>query len=107
MVYHYDILVNPPKEVPLTVEEFHNLSYFGLASFWCNYKVIFYYNEDKNLKMYFHNERIIELFQKNYRFKDIEWYEISNAGMYTCIIPKECEVFKTIEKHFNHLILKR
>lgn len=106
MIYSYDILINPPKEVPLTVEQFKHLSYFGIASLWCNYRVIFYYNEDRDLEMYFHDYIIFKLCEKNYRFKNIEWYEIPSAEMYTCTIPKDHEVVKTIEKYFTHLILK-
>lgn len=106
MVYPYDILINPPKEVNLTVDQFNHLSYYGIASLWCNYKVIFYYDEDNNLKMYFHDYGIFILCEKSHRFKDIEWYEIPSVEMYTCTIPKEHEVIKTITKYFSHLILK-
>lgn len=106
MVYYYDILINPPKEVDLTVEQFNNLSWYGISALFCNYKVIFHYDDCGDLKMYFHRDEILERCKSNHRFKDILWHEDRSAEVYSCTIPKDFHVVKTIEKYFSHLIMK-
>lgn len=101
-----DILINPPKEIFVTKEEFMNYSYYDLACFWCNWRVAFCFDDDNNIKAYTNNERLCYRCCRNYRFKNIKWYEIEVAEMFTCTIPKENELRNLVLKYFNHLIMK-
>ena len=106
MALHYEIRLNCPKEIDLTIEQFKSLSYYGLGCLWCDYKILFYYNKNKDLEMYFHNYEIYEVCKDNYRFTGIDWFEIESAEMYHCTIPKSYKVIKSIEKYFSYLIMK-
>lgn len=101
-----DILINPPKKIPVTKEEFKNFTCYELACFWCNWKAAFYYNENGDLKMYTGRENITYLCSRNHRFKGIIWYEMSAVEMYFCIIPKDTKLYHFMKKHFSYLIME-
>lgn len=105
--YNFPILINSSKEPPITKEQFNKLSYFGLASFWCSYKLIFCDN-DESIRLYTRDNNcfFVDTCIKNYRFKGIQRFEISSAEMIYCDINKDTELYKDIKKYFSHLILK-
>lgn len=100
-----NILINPPKEIFVTKEEFDNFTYYDMACFWCNWKVVFCYEEDM-LVMYTGKRDICDLCVRNHRFKGIQWYDIPKAETYTCRIPKENDLYSFIERHLGYLIMR-
>lgn len=100
-----NILINPPKEIFVTKEEFDNFTYYDMACFWCNWKVAFCY-EDDMLVMYTGKRNICDLCARNHRFKDIQWYDIPRVEMYVCRIPKSNDLCVIIEKHLGYLIMR-
>lgn len=101
-----NILINPPKEIFTTYEEFKSFSYFGIAAFFCNWKVCFHKNEDGSIKMWTHRYNIADTCMNSKRFNGIDWYENSAAEVYNCTIPKDSKLIHTIEKKFKYLFLK-
>lgn len=100
-----DIFINPPKEIHVTQEEFKNFNYFELAAFFMNYKACLSVNDNKTIRLWTSRYELAQTCLNNYRFKDIEWYEIEEVELYHCDIP-EGELNKLIKKHFKHLFLK-
>jgi hypothetical protein len=101
-----EILINPPKKISVTKEEFNNFTYYDLACFWCNWKVAFCFDEYDNIDMFTGKEDICERCMKNHRFKDIIWYNISKAEMFTCKIKKENKLYEFIINKLGYLIMK-
>ena len=101
-----DIIINPPREIFVTKEEFLHFTFFELACFWCNWKLAWYFDDDKNIKIYTGRETFAYCCYNNYRFKDITIYEIPEAEMFYCIIPKENKLYKFITNNLKHLELK-
>lgn len=101
-----DILVNPPKEIFITKEQFENFSYYDLACFWCNWKLAFCFDDNGDIRVYTHSEDFCDRCCRNYRFKGINWYINEMAEMFICTIPKENELCNLILKYFDHLIMK-
>lgn len=101
-----EILINPPKEIPITKEEFMHFTYYDLACFWCNWRLAFCFDDDNNIEVYTHREEFVDCCCRNYRFKDITWYDIESAEMFTCTIPKENKLYDIITKKLQHLIMK-
>lgn len=102
----YNILINAPKSIPLTRKEFKELSILEYTSVFINYPVVFHYTDEDDLKLYTNNWNIAMLGTKNWRFKNIDWYENSSLETYTCIIPKSNELYGYIQRKLNHLIMK-
>lgn len=101
----FPLLLNAPKELPLTVEQFDSLSVIGLASLMCSYSIIIADRGD-NLTLncadwkgnYFHGMP---------RFSEVIPGRIySSAEMAEFTIPKTTKLAATIEKYFKHLYLK-
>lgn len=101
-----DILVNPPKEIFITKEQFENFSYYDLACFWCNWKLAFCFDDNGDIQVYTHSEDFCDRCCRNYRFKGIKWYENESAEMFICTIPKENELYGFVTKKLKHLIMK-
>lgn len=101
-----EILINPPKEIPVTKEEFMNFTYYDLSCFWCNWKAAFCIDDNNNIEVYTHREEFVNRCCRNYRFKDIIWYDIESAEMFTCTIPKGDKLYDFIINNLQHLIMK-
>lgn len=101
-----NILVEPPKEIFITKKEFDNFTYMDLACFWCNWKVAFCYNEDGSIEMYTGDEDICDRCMRNWRFREIAWYEMERAAMFVCTIPQDTELYWFIKNKLDHLIMK-
>jgi len=102
----YDILINAPKQVPLTRKEFKDLSVYEFASVFINYPVVFHYTDKKDLKLYTSKEYFCNCCSKNWRFKKIQWYNIGSLETYTCVISKRNKMFAFITDKLDHLIMK-
>jgi len=100
------IILNPPKEIPVTKEVFKDFTYYEMACFWCNWKVAFYYDDNDDLKMYTGKEDICYRCMKSHRFAGITWYENSSAEMYCCTIPKGTALNEFVVNKLNHLIMR-
>lgn len=101
-----EILINPPKEIFITKEQFENFTYNDIACFWCNWRIAFTFLENKDIKMYTHNECFVNYCMKNYRFKNIKWYVNESSETFNCVIPKDNNMYKFIINKLNHLIMK-
>lgn len=103
---HFPILLSPPKEVPLTYEDFQGLSIMGLGSLFCSYKVVFGMT-DEHCIMYM-NDGTQHSFWGHKRFEDLKdcWWENSAAELIYCKIPLEHPLVDLIKRKFSHLIMK-
>jgi len=102
---NFPILLNPPKKIPITHEQFNNLSYIGLASILCNYKVLIGKGEDVyTLYMSEGNE---EPFYNNKRFEDLKkcWFINRSAELVYCKIPIGHPLVELINRKFSHFIM--
>jgi len=101
----YNLLLNAPKEVNLTVEEYRNLTIFGLGSFMINYPIVIE-NRENDVILYC-SEGQAQEYHDDPKFKEVSPGRIEPSierGYYT--IPKTTELFKEIEKDYKHLYLK-
>lgn len=103
---HYPILLNPPTKVPITFEQFKKLSYMGLASIFCNYKVLIGKSED-TYTLYM-NEGTEQSFCHNKRFEDLQtsWFINSSAELVYCKVPINHPLIDIINRKFSHLIME-
>lgn len=101
---HFPILLNAPKNIPYTVKDFDNISIMGLSSLFCNYKIFFCERTD-NITMYMQHH-LGDIFFKTRRFEGIDFFQDLSVEMAYCIIPKDNALVKTIEKYYNHLIMR-
>ena len=105
MTQDFSILLNAPKEIPITVEQHENLSVIGLASFMINYPICIADKGD-------HVILYCQDYKGNYfhvmpRFSEVIPGRINeSAELAYFTIPKTTKLFKTIEKKFKHLYLK-
>jgi hypothetical protein len=104
---NYPIWVgDAPKPVDITAEDFYKLSWMGLASLWCSYKVLFHKTTDGSMKMYTSKYNICDTCYNSKRFEGIDWFHNEAAEMYLCTIPAGHKLITTIEKKFKHLIME-
>jgi hypothetical protein len=103
---NYPILLNPSKKVNITYEQFKKLSYIGLSSFFCNYKVVFGMT-DEHCIMYM-NDGTQHSFWGHKRFESLKdcWWENSSAELVYCKIPLEHPLVELIKRKFSHLIME-
>jgi len=101
-----DILINVPKEVFTTYQEFISFSYYEVAAFFCNWKICFHKNEDGSIKMWTHNKKLVYKCIDSRRFIGINWFENSSAEVYNCTIPKDNNLIKIIESKLKYLFLQ-
>lgn len=108
MLIHYNILINPPREVPVTHAEFCQFSYYGVASFWCNYRIAIHVEENGDLKLYGNssNSRAISYWIDEPRFEGLKAFVISKAEMCYFEIPKDHALAITLNKYFKHCFFK-
>jgi len=102
----YPILLNPPTKVPITYEQFNHLSYMGLSSIFCNYKVLIGKN-DENYTIYMNNGTQYS-FMNQKRFENLKecWFINSSAELVYCKIPIDHPLINTINRMFSHLIME-
>lgn len=100
-----EILINPPKKIPVTKEAFHNFSFYDLACFWCSWRLAFEYDDNNDIVAYTNNESFMCACLRSRRFKGITLYEMPSAEMYRCTIPKEDILYNFIENKLKHLIM--
>ncbi|ERR1039458_3124375 len=104
-VIHFPLLISAPKEIPLTIEQFDNLSIMGLSCFMISYPISISDMGDYVL-LHCHDWQANH-FHDMPRFKEVipgRIYESVEMGEFT--IPKATELYATIEKYFKHLFLK-
>jgi hypothetical protein len=106
MKEYMDVLINAPKEIYTTFEEFTHFTYYEIAAFFCNWKVCFYKNEDGSIKMRTSKWSIADTCMKSKRFEGIDWFENESTEVYSCTIPKDNKLIEIIETKFNYLFLK-
>jgi len=99
----FPILLNAPKEVPITLERFDKFSYIGLASFMISYPVIIC-KRKKKYELHICESNASELHEKE-GFKDLKFWCNSEAEIVWCDIPFTHDTAKQIEKDFKHLII--
>jgi hypothetical protein len=101
-----NILINPPKKIFVTKEEFEDFTYYDMACFWCNWRVAFHYDECENIVMYTGKEDICQRCLKNHRFSNITWYQQSKSETFFCIIKKDSNLYDFITKKLTYLIME-
>jgi hypothetical protein len=101
---HIPILLNAPKQIPYTVAQFDKISIIGLSSLFCNYNIFFCERED-NIEMYM-KHHLAKIFHQTKRFEGIKFYQDMDVEIAWCVIPKINPLVKTIEKRYNHLIMR-
>ena len=109
MAYHHELLINPPKEVYVTKEQFDKMSYMGIATFFCNFPGAILERED-NYEVYMQEWRAQHYFnlkEKNQkRFEGLSFVKYESAEMGMITVPKDHILANTLNKYFKHLFLK-
>lgn len=103
---NYPILLNPPKKVDISYERFKKLSYMGLASIFCSYKLLI--GKTENEYILYMNEGTEQSFCHNKRFDDLQkcWFINSSAELVYCKIPLNHPLIDIINRKFSHLIME-
>ena len=101
---HYPILINPPKKVNITFEQFDKLSCIGLASLFCNYQYLIGKTEGEY--RFYCREGYERPFFFNQRFKDLKWFSYPTVEMVYCKIPSDHPLVEVINRKFSHLIME-
>jgi hypothetical protein len=105
MTLDFPILLNAPKQIPVSVEQHEKFSIIGLASFMVNYPICI---ADKNDHIILYCPE----YKGNYyhtmpRFKEVIPGRINQSvELAYFTISKNTKLFKTIDKYFKHLYLK-
>lgn len=103
---HFPLLINAPKEVPLTISQHNNLSFMGLASFMIHWPIVIADHGDY-LKLYCEEWRG-NYFHEMPRFAEVIPGRIyQEAEMAYFKIPKETKLYTSLQKYFKHLFLKK
>lgn len=101
----YNLLINPPKNPPITAKEFHALTYFGLGSFMVNYPI--FIEEKKDEIVLYCKDYKANYFHGMPRFAEVIPGKINqSAELGYFNIPKGTKLHATISKYFSHLYLK-
>jgi len=108
---NYPLLLNAPRKVNISSEDFDKLSFIGLSSFLCSYPIVI--SRTKNgfeLHMMESNSLRLGNFNKGKndhpRLKGTYWRINKEAELVTGEIPNGHPLIKTLEKYFSHLIMK-
>jgi len=105
MALDFPLLLNAPKEMPLSVEQHEKLSCIGLASFMCNYPICI--ADKKDHVILYCPEWMGNKFHVMPRFAEVIPGLINpSVELAYFTIPKTTKLFKTIDKYFKHLYLK-
>lgn len=99
-----DLLLNPPKSIDTTVEEFLRFSGYELASFFVNWKVC-WQRIDGAIKIWTGNYELATACADNYRFTNQSWFEVPKYEIYYCKVTDD-KLIKLIESRFPELMLK-
>lgn len=100
----YPLYITKPEAVNITASDFHALSYFGLASFLVSWEAVAEKTED-GYYIWGRSGTLNEFFDTK-RFKDLKFWEYSEAEMTRIDVPQDHSVAKLIERKFKHRILK-
>jgi hypothetical protein len=100
-----DVLINPPKEIPITAEQFKKFTYYEIAAFFCNWKACILRTEEGF--QIFTKAGLAYRCLENHRFVKGEekWFVNESAEVYHCTV-KSLRLIAILEKHFKHLFLK-
>lgn len=102
---HYPLYIQRPAEVNITVDQFNNLSYIGIASLLISWRYVLEPLDQGDYILYTNHSNGWDMWTYP-RFKDLKWYYHERAEMYMCFIPKDNPLCQTIKNYFSHLILK-
>lgn len=100
----FPLLINAPKKLDLTLDQFDHLSYIGIGSLFCSYKFVICKRKD-HYQAYM-SEGTESSFINHPRFKDIKWFVNRKAEVVNCVIPFDHDLCKVIESKFSHLIIE-
>jgi hypothetical protein len=102
---HFGIYLNPPRAVELSADDFHDLSYTGLASFLISWKAVAEKMTDGGYSVWGKSD-ILSRWKDYKRFKDLNFLIYRQAELVQIEIPANHLLAKTVEKYFKHLILR-
>lgn len=100
-----DILLNSPRDIPVTLKEFYHFSYMDLSCFFINWPVCISKGDNGELTLWTISYDSMYICMDNHRFKGITWYVNESTGVYSCAIP-EGPLNTLLRTKFNHLFLK-
>lgn len=103
---YMEVLINPPKEIYTTLDEFMHFSFYEIASFFCNCNLCFSKNEDGSIKLWTSRSNLAYACLESRRFKGLNWKHNEGAEFYHCTIPKDNKLFELIERKCQHIFLK-
>lgn len=98
------VYISPPKEVMLTVKDFHECSYWDKSIQFCNYKIIVDTSRPKVIQLWT-NEGNSEMLAEKIPFSK-KCYVSPSTGAEFVRIVKSPTTIAWVKKHFGYAILK-